>query len=135
MIARLRPLVLAGALLLCGCVHTNATLLSTTARPPVDPAAVVLYTSADKVPGKYDEIALIDSHGDEGATTYHKMLESMRRKAGEVGANGVILDSTTDPSTGAKVAHALIGTSADRKGKAMAIFIPSLPAPPPPPKK
>jgi len=135
MVARLRPLWLAGALCLSGCVHTNATLLSTAPRPAVDPAAVVLYTSADKVPGKYDEVALIDSHGDEGSTTYHKMLESMRKKAGEVGANGVILDSTTDPSTGAKVAHALLWTSADRKGKAMAIFVPSLPAPPPPPKK
>jgi hypothetical protein len=113
----------AGLLALVGCVHTSATLLSETPRPAIDPSAVVIYTSPDKVPGKYDEVALIDSHGDDAFTSYHGMLESMRKKAGHVGANGVILSSESEAGTGAKIAHALIGTSADRKGKAMAIYV------------
>jgi hypothetical protein len=118
-----RVVAIVGTLSLAACVHTSATLLSTAPRPAVDPSAVVIYTSADKVPGKYDEVALIDSHGDDALTSYHSMLESMRKKAGQVGANGVILSSESDAGTGAKIAHALIGTSADRKGKAVAIYV------------
>jgi hypothetical protein len=106
-----------------GCVHTSATVLSSTPRPEVATSAVVLYTSADKVPGKYDEIALIDSKGSDQWVSEHKMLESIRKQAGKVGANGVILQAETEPGTGAQVAHALIGTSADRHGKALAIFV------------
>ena len=108
---------------LAGCVHTNATILSTTPRPEVATSAVVLYTAADKVPGKYDEIALIDSKGSDQWVSEHKMLESIRKQAGKVGANGVILQAETEPGTGAQVAHALLGTSADRHGKALAIFV------------
>jgi hypothetical protein len=118
-----RVAVVAGLLSVVGCVQTNATLLSETPRPAIAPSAVVIYTSADKVPSKYDEVALIDSRGDDALTTYHGMLESMRKKAGQVGANGVILSSSSEAGTGAKVAHALLGTSADRKGKAIAIFV------------
>jgi hypothetical protein len=105
------------------CVHTNATVLSTAPRPAVDPSAVVLYTSADKVPGKYDEVALIDSKGDDIWVSEHKMLESIRKEAGKVGANGVILQGESEPGTAAQVAHALIGTGANRHGKAIAIFV------------
>jgi hypothetical protein len=118
-----RIAVVAGVFSVLGCVHTSATLLSEAPRPAIASSAVVIYTSADKVPGKYDEVALIDSHGDDATTSYHGMLESMRKKAGEVGANGVILSSSTDAGTGAKVARVFLGTSADRKGKAVAIFV------------
>jgi hypothetical protein len=106
-----------------GCVHTNSTILSTEARPALDPSAVALYTSADKVPGKYDEVALIDSKGDDMWVSEHKMLESIRKEAAKVGANGVILQAESEPGTAASVAHALIGTRADRHGKALAIFV------------
>jgi len=40
-----------------------------------------------------------------------------------LGANGILLDSVSEPTTGAQVAHVLLGTSADRHGKAVAIYI------------
>lgn len=51
------------------------------------------------------------------------MFESMKKKAGEMGANGVILDALTEPGSGAKVAAAIFGVSAQRKGKALAIWV------------
>ncbi len=84
---------------------------------------VAIYRTTGQVPGKYDEIALLTSSGDAAMTDEEKMYASMRRMAGELGANGIILESVTEPGTGSKVAHALIGTSADRKGKAIAIFV------------
>ncbi|HXB27003.1 MAG TPA: hypothetical protein VNV25_19910 [Gemmatimonadaceae bacterium] len=114
---------LSAALIVIACMHTNATMLSTTSRPAIDPSAVTIYTSADKVPAKYDEVALIDSHGDDALTSYHQMIESMRKQAAKVGANGLILSTDSDAGTVAKVAHVLIGTSADRKGKSVAIWV------------
>jgi uncharacterized protein YpmB len=52
------------------------------------------------------------------------MINSQRKKAAKIGANGLILGDVRDASTGAKVAQALLGTSANRKGKAIAIYIP-----------
>jgi hypothetical protein len=37
----------------------------------------------------------------------------------------VILGESKDPSTGAKIAKAFLGTSANRKGKSVAIYIPA----------
>ena len=53
------------------------------------------------------------------------MINSQRKKAAELGANGVILGQMKDASTSAQVFQALLGTSANRKGGAIAIYIPS----------
>ena len=122
---RARVFLSAVALSLAACVHTNATRLGTsTARPSVPEAQVAVYRTADKVPGKYEEIALLNSTGESMWTNEEKMFNSMRKKAGELGANAVILDAISEPSAGAKVASAVFGVGgAQRKGKAIAIFV------------
>nr|CAP48949.1 putative integron gene cassette protein [uncultured bacterium] len=112
-------------LLLSGCVTTNASMLgaTTNARPALLPNQVALYRIASQVPGQYEEVALLNSAGDSGFTDEAKMFASMKKKAGELGANGVILDAVSEPSAGAKVAAAIFGVSAQRKGKAIAIYI------------
>lgn len=113
------------ALSLSACVTTNASRLGTASsvRPLVLPQDVTLYRVASQVPRKYEEIALLNSTGDSNFTNEAKMFESMKKKAGEVGANAVILDAVSEPGSGAKVAAAIFGVSAERKGKAIAIWI------------
>ena len=82
-----------------------------------------LYRVASQVVGRYDEIALINSASASQFTNEQKMLESMRKKAGQLGANGVILEGISEPSAGAKVAAAVLGASTERKGKAIAIYV------------
>ena len=122
----MRHLTLAVTLLLvAACVTTNATLLNPSFQPvPVCPDAVVVFTDADKVGKPYTEVALLDSKGDTDFTSESDMVNSQRKKAAGLGANGLILGAVQDASTGAKVAQVLLGTSANRKGKAIAIFIP-----------
>ena len=83
-----------------------------------------VFTTAERVGKQYTEVALLDSKGDTDVTSESGMINSQRQKAAEVGANGIILGDVKDANTGAKVAKALLGTSATRKGKAMAIYIP-----------
>lgn len=107
------------------CVQTNATLLapSPVARPKVSPDSVRIYRTADQVKSKYEEIALLNSTGESNWTNEQAMFESMRKKAGEVGANAIILDAINEAGAGAKVAAAIFGTGTQRKGRAIAIFV------------
>jgi hypothetical protein len=106
------------------CVSTNAVRLGTTPQRPSIPAdQVAVYRTAEQVPGKYEEIALLNSTGSSGWTTEAGMFNSMKKMAGSLGANAIILDAVSEPSAGAKIAAAFLGTSAERKGKAIAIFI------------
>jgi hypothetical protein len=111
-------------ILLTSCVSVNAVKLDpNTKLPPVPPDQVVIYRTADQVPGKYIEIALLHATGDSLWTNEEQMYNSLRKKAGKLGANGIILDAMSEPSAGAKIAGAFLGISAQRKGKAVAIYV------------
>jgi hypothetical protein len=112
------------AALVVACVQTNAVRLGNApAREPVPEEQVVVYRTAAQVPGKYEEIALLNSTGEASWTNEEKMFNSMRKKAGELGANAIILDAISEPGAGAKVAGAILGTGVERKGKAIAIYV------------
>ena len=106
------------------CVSVNTTKLGTGPnRPPVPADQVAIYRTADQVPGKYEEIALINAKGDSSWTSEAGMFKQMQKKAGLLGANGIILDAVSEPSAGAKIAGAIFGVGAERKGKSIAIFV------------
>jgi len=107
------------------CVSTNTTVLDQSKlREPIDPDDVVIYTTAGKVPGDYEEIALLNSKADSASTSEAQMFKSMRKKAAKVGANAIILDAVSEPTVGAKIAAAvLFGSGAERKGKALAVYV------------
>lgn len=123
------------ALLAYGCVSTGTTMLNPSSkRPAITPDKVVIYTSADKVPGKYEEVAILSSQGAYTVAHDEVFYESFRKEAAKIGANGVILSTIEDPTTGQKVGSAVLGallipnTMANRKTQATAIYL--YPVPP-----
>jgi len=114
--------VFAVTAILGGCVSTNSTPLGLT-RPgsTVPLASVSLYRTADQVGRPYCEVALLNSSGDSLWTNEKSMLDSMRRAAARLGADGVILDAIQEPSSAIKLAAAIFHVSAPRKGRALAI--------------
>jgi len=86
---------------------------------------VVVFTDTSKVGRPYTEVAVLNSKGGSDVTSESGMINSQRKKAAELGANGLILGTMKDPSTGAKIASSIFGTSANRKGNPVAIYIPS----------
>lgn len=113
------------AFVLSGCISTKAVKMSTTPnRPPLPPELVSIYRTAEQVPGEYEEIALITSRGDSLWTNENKMYEKMKKKAGQMGANAIILDAMSEPKDGTKIVAMLLwGGGANRRGKAIAIFV------------
>ena len=117
--------LVASILATSGCVQTNATILNPAPvnHPKTAADQIRIYRTADQVKGRYDEIALLNSTGESDMTNEAKMMESMRKKASEVGANAIILDSISEASAGAKVAAAVFGTGTQRKGRSIAIYV------------
>jgi hypothetical protein len=116
------------ALLLAGCgarthvVATNPAL----SLSPVCADAVPVYPDAAHVPYDYYEIGLIAAEGNGVYTGQGDLLKSIRNEAAALGANGVIVDSLGTTHATAKIIGAAVGaSSADRKGRAVAIWMPS----------
>ncbi|MGH7144765.1 MAG: hypothetical protein ACREJ2_11655 [Planctomycetota bacterium] len=115
---------LAAIALLSGCVGVEATRLGDgVIHPPTSPDAVAIYLSPAQVHHPYQQVALLDAEGDFDYTSEGEMFAKLRKKAAALGANGILLESVTEPTTGAKVAEWLIGMPANRRGRAIAIYV------------
>jgi hypothetical protein len=113
-------------LVLAACTQTNAALMDNSIHlARTCPDAVKIYTSPSTVRADYQEIALLNSAGLTSWTTESGMMKSMRQKAAEVGASGIIMGNIDEPGAGAKVAAQVFGAYTERKGKSVAIYVPS----------
>jgi hypothetical protein len=119
----MRIIALCSVVGLAACVSTNVALLDTSVHhAPVCKEGVIFYMMPDKAPPGYKELALLSSSGESGWTGQDQMVESMRKKAAEIGATGVILNDIKEPGTGEQIAAAILGTPTERHGKAVAIW-------------
>jgi len=111
------------------CISTKALLIdpSMDSLPEVDPINVRIIVDETELEGlDYVKVAMIESTASTSGgswTNQTKIIESMRKKAGELGANAILMPAIVEPGAGAKVAGALFGFGAERKGNVIAIFI------------
>jgi hypothetical protein len=114
----------ASLVFLVSCVAVNVTRLGAGPdRPQVPAGQVSVYRTADQVPGRYEEVALLNGRGDSMWSSESAMFRRMKKKAGRLGANAIILDALSEPSAAAKIAGAVLGVGVERKGRAIAIFV------------
>ena len=111
------------AVLLPGCVTTNALMLDPRAHyPPVAPEDVVVYLTEQDVPYEYEAIALVHAKGDHEWTDERDMIEAMRERAAELGADAIVLSWLEEPSGIEKALEGTLrGADADRRGRVVAI--------------
>ena len=122
----LLPLCALAAVVLGACVSTNAALIDPTVHlARTCPSAIRLYTTPDRVGHPYREVAILNAKGESNWSNEEDMIESMRDKAAEVGANGIILSGIDEPSALTKVIGQVAKTGSQRKGKALAIYVAS----------
>jgi hypothetical protein len=88
--------------------------------------AVPVYPSSADVRYDYYEVALITAEGNSVYTGNGDVLKSIRDQAASVGANGVVVDSLRATHATVKILGAAVGGSdAERKARAIAIWMPS----------
>ncbi|HUQ98122.1 MAG TPA: hypothetical protein VM166_01630 [Gemmatimonadaceae bacterium] len=103
-------------------VATNPALSLT----PTCADAVPVYPDNAHVPYDYYEVALITTEGNSVYNGNGDLLKAIRNKAAAVGANGVVVDSLNATHATVKIIGAAVGASdAERKGRAVAIWMPS----------
>jgi hypothetical protein len=88
--------------------------------------AVPVFADTGHVPYDYYEVALITAEGNSVYSGNGDMLKSIRNEAAAVGANGVVVDALGATHATVKVVGAALGSNdAERKGRAIAIWMPS----------
>ena len=110
-------------LFLAGCVFTQATMLDGTAYLPVDAEEVILYLDEADIDGEWESIAIIHAQGDATWTRESKMLKAARKRAGKIGANGILIEDINEPSAAAQIAGEILGTGSTRRGRMIAIRV------------
>jgi len=98
------------AFMAIGCVTAKATLFNPDIRfDPIPWQEVKVYYDEADVPGEFETIGIIRSEGKEVFTSEKQMLEKMRKKAGAIGANGIILKGIKQPGDLDRMADELTG--------------------------
>lgn len=122
---RIRITVVAIAALLGGCSGADILARNFTPVREVCPDGVVFFASANQVPGKYREVALLSIQRVLGREEARRVGAMYRQHAGELGANAIIMTSGLDAGAGAKVLGPAIGDPSLRHGMAVAIDVPA----------
>ena len=108
------------------CVSVGKSVLDTSFQAnPIAEEDVFVYVAGDSIP-EHTRVAMLDAKGNTDWTDEGDLLNKLRQEAGKLGANAIIWGDTEEAGTGARVARALLGTSADRRTTAIAIHVPSL---------
>jgi hypothetical protein len=103
-------------------VATNPAL----ALAPTCTEAVNVYPDRDHAPYDYYEVALVTAGGNSVYTGNGDLLKAMRGEAASVGANGLVINSLGASHATVKIIGAAVGgNDAERKGQAIAIWMPS----------
>jgi len=84
------------SLLATGCAGPtiNVARLSAESYSPVAPERVEIVT-ANSLKRPYREIGLIDVEEGPGSQTYDEMIQALRVRAGAMGADAVVIDTST----------------------------------------
>jgi hypothetical protein len=110
----------------CG---THSRIVATNPRLSLSPTctdAVAVYADRDHVPFDYYEVALVTAEANSVYNGNGDLLKAMRGQAASVGANGVVVNSLGATHATVKVIGAAVGgNDADRKGQAIAVWMPS----------
>lgn len=115
-----------GALTACG---TRSRIVATNPGLSLSPTcadAVPVFADSERVPYDYYEVALITAEGNSVFVGNGDLLKSIRNQAARVGANGIVIDALGATHATVKVVGAALGSNdAERKGRAIAIWMPS----------
>lgn len=86
--------------LFVGCVGTEATRLDSAPEDlsPVPASEVAVYSDTSSVPCSYSRVAIVQAQSISAMVSTSKLAEEVKPKAGELGANAVIISDVNESS-------------------------------------
>ncbi len=104
-----------------GCVSVNYTKLGNNDYNPIEPSTVIVYMDPSDVPVKFEKIGLLNSTGSSTFTNEKSLIDAMKEKAGQMGADAIILGTMEDADWFQKAVGAYLNVPTKRHGQALAI--------------
>ena len=105
--------------ILAGCTSVSQTVLMPDL-PQVMPEHVMIFLPGDSIP-PHDRVAILAGTGNDNWSNRTQLMEHLRRRAGQLGANGVVIGHVEEASSGAKIVGYLSGFGSRRNQDAIAI--------------
>ena len=115
-----------GLLAVASCVTVNKSILAPNPTGRTFSLQQVYVYFEDEAVPEHTRLAILNAKGDADDTDEAEMIDALRKEAGKLGANAIILGDLEEPGTGARIAGALLGTSTNRETQAIAIYVPSI---------
>jgi hypothetical protein len=86
---------------------------------------VAVYLTPEQVPGKYQEIALLEVSGSVVWRSEGALISALQKEAAKLGANAIILESINEPPAIVKLAdlYFFLGLASRSKAQAVAIYM------------
>ncbi len=110
----------------CGVKSKTTDVSPSLSRSPTCENAVTVFDGRADVSSSYYELAWIQVEGNSVWTTDNQLRDKMKKRASEVGANGLIANPVQQNKTGVNVLGEAVGAgSATAKSSGLAIWIPS----------
>lgn len=122
--ARLKLLVVPLLAFAGACVNVRAMPLGPAkGYAPVPREQVLVYRSEDEVPHPFEQIAVLYAEGDTDVTDERQMIDAARKKAGQLGANAIVLGEFREPRFSTRVAAAVLDLPTSRKAQFLAVRV------------
>ncbi|MEO8193119.1 MAG: hypothetical protein ABI681_04655 [Gemmatimonadales bacterium] len=110
----------------CGVRTVTSDINPRISRQPTCDEAVVVYASRNDVPMDYYELGWISAEANSVYTSNGQIQTQIKKKAAEVGANGIIANPVQEAKVAVKVLGEALGSqSATKKATALAIYMPA----------
>jgi hypothetical protein len=109
----------------CGVKTKTTDINPVLSRQPTCENAIEIYEGRSDVPSSYSELAWIEATGNSVWTTDNQMRDVMKKRAAEVGANGLIANPVQQNRAGVNVIGEAVGArTATARASGLAIWMP-----------
>jgi hypothetical protein len=109
--------------LLAGCASVDGYRIGTAARPRVPADSVRLFFSPDYVSARYEPVAVLGTDLDWNRSFNKGTYDALRARAGQLGANAVILGSVVGADGRPRIAGLPPRALTSSVGRAVAVYI------------
>ena len=113
------------AALAVGCTSSRP---AETGYPAVSASDVTVYQSADEIQGEYHVLSVLPQPERGGYNAARDPLQDMRRAAGRLGANGLLVVDTDDEIAEARIRTALAQGTSFSGTRYLAVYVGAPPA-------
>jgi len=114
-------------ILTASCISTQVVRLGANSpqRPEVYWSQVAVYLTPEQVPGKYQEIAMLEVSVSAVWRREGALISALQKEAAKLGSNAIILDSINEPPAIVKLAdlYFFLCLASRSKAQAVAIYV------------